>query len=114
MRVALPSDGEGLESEISEHFGKAKYFLILDLEDGKIKSLVSYRNDKRTCMRPVHLIKESKVNVVIVKNIGLNPYTKLKMKNIKIYRAEGKVSDAINRLLSGELKEFREEDLHKH
>ena len=38
MRIAVPAmDDRGLESEVSGHFGRAKYFVFVEVEDGKIK-----------------------------------------------------------------------------
>ncbi|ASI99036.1 NifB/NifX family molybdenum-iron cluster-binding protein [Thermococcus celer] len=39
MRVAVPAeDKEGLESNVSGHFGRAKYFVFADVEEGEIKN----------------------------------------------------------------------------
>ncbi len=114
MKVAIPSNGKDLDSEISEHFGRAEYFLVIEIENGKIKDVASYKNDEKMCIKPVHLIKRSGASVVITKNMGEKPYTKLKLNNIKIYRSKGKIRNAINELLRGELEEFREEHLHSH
>ncbi len=38
MRIAIPAeDDKGLESNVSEHFGRAKYFVFVDIEDKEIK-----------------------------------------------------------------------------
>ena len=38
MRIAVPAvDDRGLESEVSGHFGRAKYFVFVDVEDNEIK-----------------------------------------------------------------------------
>ncbi|MDV3103513.1 NifB/NifX family molybdenum-iron cluster-binding protein [Thermococcus waiotapuensis] len=38
MRIAIPAeDGGGLESNVSGHFGRAKYFVFVDVEDKEIK-----------------------------------------------------------------------------
>jgi len=39
MRIAIPAeDNRGLESNVSGHFGRAKYFVFVDVEDNKIKN----------------------------------------------------------------------------
>lgn len=38
MRIAVPAvDDRGLESEVSGHFGRARYFVFVDVEDNEIK-----------------------------------------------------------------------------
>jgi len=40
MRLAIPSDDDrGLEGFVSEHFGRAKYFVFVDVEDGEVKGV---------------------------------------------------------------------------
>ena len=39
MRIAIPAeDNRGLESNVSRHFGRARYFVFVDVEDNKIKN----------------------------------------------------------------------------
>ncbi len=38
MRIAIPAeDDKGLESKVSGHFGRAKYFVFVDVEENQIK-----------------------------------------------------------------------------
>ncbi|WP_456366635.1 NifB/NifX family molybdenum-iron cluster-binding protein [Thermococcus sp.] len=38
MRIAVPAeDNKGLESNVSGHFGRAKYFVFVDIENNEIK-----------------------------------------------------------------------------
>ncbi len=40
MRIAIPTeDDRGLESRVSGHFGRARYFVFVDVEDNEIKSV---------------------------------------------------------------------------
>ena len=40
MKIAVPSTGpEGLESEISMHFGRAPYYTFVEIENGEIKNV---------------------------------------------------------------------------
>ncbi len=39
MRIAIPAeDNRGLESNVSRHFGRAKYFVFVDVEEGKTEN----------------------------------------------------------------------------
>ncbi|AGB04325.1 hypothetical protein AciM339_0437 [Aciduliprofundum sp. MAR08-339] len=40
MKIAVPSTGpDGLESEISMHFGRAPYYTFVKIENGEIKNV---------------------------------------------------------------------------
>ncbi|WP_297438092.1 NifB/NifX family molybdenum-iron cluster-binding protein [Thermococcus sp.] len=40
MRIAIPTeDDRGLESRVSGHFGRARYFVFVDVEDNEIKGV---------------------------------------------------------------------------
>ncbi len=40
MRVAIPSINDGgLDSEVSDHFGRSPYYTFVDIEDGEIKNV---------------------------------------------------------------------------
>jgi len=40
MRIAIPAeDDKGLESNVSSHFGRAKYFVFVDVKDNQVKEV---------------------------------------------------------------------------
>ena len=40
MKIVIPAeDDKGLESSVSSHFGRAKYFVFVDVKDNKIKKV---------------------------------------------------------------------------
>ncbi|CAI1491909.1 Nitro_FeMo-Co domain-containing protein [Thermococcus nautili] len=39
LRIAVPLEGDDFESEVSEHFGRARHFAIVDAEDGEIRDV---------------------------------------------------------------------------
>ncbi len=45
LRIAIPTKNrEGLEDVVSEVFGKAKFFTIIDVEDGKVRNMQIVEN----------------------------------------------------------------------
>jgi cation diffusion facilitator family transporter len=73
LRIAVPVDkDEGLMSNISKHFGKALYFLIADIDRGKIKNFELKLNPGTTYQRKrglktVEFLKNEDVDVVLFK-----------------------------------------------
>jgi hypothetical protein len=45
-RIVIPAeDGNGLNARLSEHFGRAPYFIIVELEDGNISNVQVVPNE---------------------------------------------------------------------
>jgi cation diffusion facilitator family transporter len=71
MRVAVPVDkDEGLKSNISKHFGKAPYFLIVDLDKGKIKNFQLKINpattyERKRGLKTVEFLRNEDVDVLL-------------------------------------------------
>jgi len=52
-RIAIPVENQdGLEAPIAEHFGRAPFFAIVDLDEkGKVASVKTEANTRRTSRR---------------------------------------------------------------
>ena len=70
-RVAIPVDkDEGLKSNISKHFGKAPYFLIVDLDNGEIKNFQLKLNpavnyEQKRGLKTVEFLRNEDVDVLL-------------------------------------------------
>ena len=71
MKIAVPVDkDEGLNSNISKHFGKAPYFLMVDLDKGKIKNFQSKINpaanyERKRGLKTVEFLINEDVNILL-------------------------------------------------
>lgn len=71
MRVAVPVDkDEGLKSDISKHFGKAPYFLIVDLDKEEIKNFQLKINpattyERKRGLKTVEFLRNEDVDVLL-------------------------------------------------
>ncbi len=71
MRVAVPVDkDEGLKSNISKHFGKAPYFLIVDLDKKEIKNFQLKINpattyERKRGLKTVEFLRNEDVDVLL-------------------------------------------------
>ena len=75
MRIAVPSQTtEGLASKRSEHFGHCELFTLVDMSENNITRVQQIENSEHgSCMMPVKLLQDLRVDAVIVSGIGTRP-----------------------------------------
>ena len=77
IKIGIPSQSyTGLEDKVSEVFGKAKTFTIIDIEDGKCKNIKVIKNPAITYKYgsgpiAVKTLVDLKVNVVMSSELGI-------------------------------------------
>jgi len=90
VRVAVPVEAQdGLHSKPSPHLGKAPFFIIIDLEDNKIKSWDVIENpaadlERKKGVKAVEFLVSQDVNVLIAHEIGAGPFYMLHDNFIKM------------------------------
>jgi predicted Fe-Mo cluster-binding NifX family protein len=100
FRLALPVfEKNGFQAKLSEHLGKAPYFLFVDLEEGRVGNWEVFENlffnsEKKGGMKAVDLIIREKANVLAVKTVGEGPYYMLRDNFIKILQIPDGVDTA--------------------
>lgn len=88
LRIAVATDGEeGLDDVVSNVFGRAKTFTIVDTEDNKIKSVsvmensvVSYHHGAGPIV--VKMLVDKGVDVVLANKLGIGAAELLKQQNV--------------------------------
>ncbi len=106
MITAISSKGAELNSEVSQVFGRAPYFIIIN--NDKVNAI---RNEGLTMRggagsNAVKLIAEQGAEILITGNVGPKAMSVLRQFNIKVYKATGTVKQAINSLKNKELEEI--------
>jgi predicted Fe-Mo cluster-binding NifX family protein len=107
-RVAIPTKGQGgLEDVVSEVFGRANTFTVIDIEDGTVKNMnvlenpaVSYQHGTGPIV--VKMLIDAGVNVVIAAEFGPGVSTLLdqhKVTKITV-RAGSSVTESIKDALA--------------
>jgi predicted Fe-Mo cluster-binding NifX family protein len=74
-RVVIPAeDGNGLDSRLSEHFGRAPYFIVVELnEDGSVSNVQAVSNESEHfggTGHPPNRLLQFKPNAVITYGMG--------------------------------------------
>ncbi|MEM3177835.1 MAG: NifB/NifX family molybdenum-iron cluster-binding protein [Candidatus Micrarchaeaceae archaeon] len=99
MKVGIPTDDK---YTVSEHFGRAKYFLIVDMENGKqTKKLIenpheTEENEQSGHGKLLKMLVENKVDKVICSNLNSKMERNLESLKIKVERVgEGSTIEGI-------------------
>lgn len=113
MKIAISSTGENLESEIDAKFGRCPYFLIVEIEDREIKNVKAIENIAAgqrggAGITSAEIIAKEKVDAVITANLGPRALSIFGQFEIKIYQGQGKVDDAVQKFIKGELTEMKD------
>ncbi len=116
MIVAIPVVKAGDKYHLSPHFGRAPYFAIVEVRDGKyeIREIVEnpHANHERGKGEVViNLLQSRNVEAVVAMNMGYRIFEKLRSRGIKIYTipeeasAQLTIEELAEMLAKGRLKE---------
>jgi len=113
-RIVIPVESdEGLNSKFSEHFGKATYFLFIDLYEGSPTRWFVIENpaakiEKKRGIESAHLLAQHKADVLVTKELGEGPYHVLRDSGIQILdlNGESEIKRVLEAFLKKELRNF--------
>jgi len=113
MKIAISSTGKDLESEIDVKFGRCPYFLIVEIENKEIKGVQAIENIAAgqrggAGITSAEIVAKEKVEAVITANLGPRAFSVFEQFEIKIYQGQGKVGDAVQKFIKGELVELKD------
>ena len=96
MKIAVASEGKGLDSEVSERGGRAPFYLVF--EDKKLIETV--RNPFASGgggagFSVAYMLADKKVELVVAGKVGGNMVSALKEKGLEFKEASGKVSEVV-------------------
>ena len=111
MKLAVPSTGKGLDSDISYVFGRSPEFIIINLENDEIKDVYSVlnpaKNEKGAGNIAAQFIIDQGVEVLILGELGNVAFGILRNAGIKIYKIiPGDVKNNIKSYKEGKLEEI--------
>lgn len=105
--ICVTSQGEGLTATAEERFGRAPYFVFLDMQTGKATTVANPLSDASGGAGPraVQFVNENGANIVITGQLGNNAAQAMASSGIKAYsyREGGQVSDALKSYIDGKL-----------
>jgi len=87
-----------MDSRVSEHFGRAPFHVVIDLETMESRSLRKegecHDGNHGHCM-PVDLLLANDVNLVVCKGIGRGAFARLAASNIDVFAAHDDTVGAV-------------------
>lgn len=107
MIICIPVEQDnGLQSQVSPHFGSAPAFVIVDTETGECRAIPN-RNQHHAhgaCM-PLASLQGERIDGMLVGGIGMGALNKLNAANIRVYRSgQGTVAEAVAAFKAGQLE----------
>jgi predicted Fe-Mo cluster-binding NifX family protein len=109
MRVAFPTERDlGLESLVYGHFGSTPLFIVVEVENDGIDTVVNRnREHEHGRCEPLAALGGDRVDAVAVGGIGPGALRKLTASGIRVYRAvEGTVRENLALVRRGKLPEL--------
>ncbi len=119
MKVAIASRGDNLESLASPIFGRCAYFIIAEVENGKIEGFESLINaavaeSGGAGIKAAQIVANKNINALISGSVGPNAYDLLKQVGIKMYQIkEGSVEQNIHLFFENKLEELPSANMSK-
>ena len=105
MKIAVSSQGPGLDSKIDPRFGRAAYILIIDTANSVVEVLDNSENlnaFKGAGIQAAAMVSDSGAEVLLTGFCGPNAFKTLQAAGVKVANdAIGTVRDAVNALSEG-------------
>jgi predicted Fe-Mo cluster-binding NifX family protein len=104
MKVAIPADGNELDSQVSSVFGHSEWFVVATVEDGTITDSDAVRNEAATRAggagsAAARSISAEGVDLVIAESLGENALSELRRNGIGFERSvPGTVRENVERV----------------
>lgn len=108
MRIAVSIEtNEGLDSQVTHHFGRCPYFALVDVEDNEIRGCRVVENPYFSAHRPGQVpgfIQEQKADVMLSGGMGRRAIQFFEQYKIEAATgARGTVKNAVDAFLEGDL-----------
>ena len=106
MKVCVTAAAEGLDSPIDPRFGRAPFFVVVDLESSAVESFQNTSAEARggAGIQAAQRLAGLGVGALITGNIGPNAMQTLSAAKINVYQSRGgTVRDAVELFKKGEL-----------
>jgi predicted Fe-Mo cluster-binding NifX family protein len=116
MKIAFPSqEDKGMDSPVYSHFGSARFFTIVDSDNGKSHTQINLDVDHlHGQCQPVRALGDQPVDAIVVGGIGGGALRKLQQASIQVFRGvEGTVQENLDLFRDGKLPEFAFEQVCK-
>ena len=103
-KIAVCTDSNSLDGEIASRLARCNYFLIVEIENGKIKKHEAISNphsqiQKGAGVEVAQMLGQLEVDLIICENVGPRALDVLKQFNIQFLNEKGSIKKVIEKLL---------------
>jgi len=105
MRVCIPTTGiKGLDEEVSDHFGRAPTFTIVDIETGEVKVVENRSEHMGGFGKPPEHLASENVQAMLCSGMGPRAIDMFAQYGIRVFMgARGTVRDTLALWKSGSM-----------
>ncbi len=118
MRVAITSVGEDLDAAVDPRFGRAKYFVVVDLETNAVQTAsntVNLNAAQGAGIQAAKTVAGLGAKALLTGHAGPKAFAALQAAGIAIYPiAGGTVAEALTQFRSGALEPMKQADVEGH
>jgi predicted Fe-Mo cluster-binding NifX family protein len=118
MRVAITSQGAEMSSATDPRFGRAKFFVVADMETGAVEAHDNAQNlnaAQGAGIQAAQNVANLGVEAVVTGNVGPKAFATLRAGNIDVcIGAAGSVEHALEQFKAGELECVTEANVEGH
>ena len=118
MRIAVTSQGADMASEVDPRFGRAKFFIVLDMETGGSVAHDNAQNlnaAQGAGIQAAQKVIDLDVEAVLTGNVGPKAFSTLQAGNVKVFvGATGSVENAVEQFKTGQLECVTEANVEGH
>lgn len=118
MIIAVTSQGKDLTGEIDPRFGRAKYFLLVDSKTMDFQVAENHQSldlPQGAGIQAAQNVANHEPEVVLTGNCGPKAFKTLKAAGVKVVvGVSGKIEDAIQTYLRGELEHAKDANVEGH
>jgi predicted Fe-Mo cluster-binding NifX family protein len=120
-KIIIPTENhDGINAPLAQHFGRAPYFTVVDLDDGKVTLVMAVSNTSEHVGgsgSPHDVLTRLQPKAVIVYGMGPRGIMAFESSGISVLKAEGTtVKEVVDAYLAGKLEALTEgcPDAHHH
>jgi predicted Fe-Mo cluster-binding NifX family protein len=118
MKLAITSVDEGIESSVDPRFGRAKYFVVVDLETHAattVGNAVNLNAAQGAGIQAAKTLIDLGVKALITGHVGPKAIAALQAGDVAIYPvAGGTVAQSLEKFHAGSLKTIAKADVEGH
>jgi predicted Fe-Mo cluster-binding NifX family protein len=120
MKIAVTSYGEELDSKVDHSFGRATWFIVIDLDEGTFQAHSNKQNIdalQGAGIQAAQNIANLRADAVLTGNVGPNAFRTLNAASVKIFifdKSIETVEEALSAWKAGNLEEVTDATIEGH